>query len=173
MSNCELGFLYFAGVTCRPLNLQPNLHRSRRHYTRKKIFCFRKSDFKKVVVCFTYPKNYPEHHILVELKSKTLSSKLLDGLVHVCEQEAKKYLGRAHCILILKFIRHFIENNPLCCVSEEISSVKKMLDLGENGIDQLKLNQKSSNVSLKIGKNLYYFNVDIKVAQDYPVKQVR
>ena len=53
-----------------------------------------KTAFKKVTVCLTFPGNYPQHHILVELKSKTLSVKLMDGLVKVCETEAKKYTGK-------------------------------------------------------------------------------
>ena len=136
------------------------------------LFIFRISDYKKVVVCCTYPPTYPKHPILIEIKSKTLSEKLLNGLVRVSEQEAKKHLGKPQCLIILKFIRNFIENNPLCSVSEEISEVKKILDLSESGQDKLKLNQKTSSVSLKIFKNGYFFKTDLKVFDDYPAKQV-
>ena len=110
---------------------------------------------------------------MIELKSKTISEKLLDGLVRVSEQEARKHLGKPQCLIILKFIRNFIENNPLCSVSEEISEVKNILDLSESGRDKLKLNQKTSSVLLKIFKNGYFFQTDLKVSDDYPAKQVR
>ena len=59
------------------------------------VFCHsRKTDFKKLAICLTYPTNYPSCHILVELKSKTLSEKLLDGLQGLAEQEAKQYIGK-------------------------------------------------------------------------------
>ncbi len=41
---------------------------------------------------------YPSNHILIELKSKTLSPKLLDGLVKVAEADAKKLVGKPHCL---------------------------------------------------------------------------
>jgi len=55
---------------------------------------FRKSKVKSVVVVLHFPEDYPDHELLVEIKSKTLTSpKLLDGLARVCEEEARKYLG--------------------------------------------------------------------------------
>ena len=73
----------------------------------------KKSDFKTMAICLTYPSNYPTHHILVEIKSKKLSRKLLDGLEKVAETEAKKYIGKPHIIFILKMINQFFEDNPL------------------------------------------------------------
>ena len=72
-----------------------------------------KSAFVKVAVCLTYPQNYPQNHILVEVKSKTLSRKLLDGLEKVSESEAKKYVSKPHVLFILKFINQFFDDNPL------------------------------------------------------------
>ena len=65
-------------------------------------FSFRKSSFKKLTICMTYPSDYPAHHILIELKSKTIGQKLLDGLVKVSEEEAKKFEGKPHCLRIIK-----------------------------------------------------------------------
>ena len=73
----------------------------------------KKSDFKTMAICLTYPSNYPTHHILVEIKSKKLSRKLLDGLEKVAETEAKKYIGKPHVLFILKLINQFFEDNPL------------------------------------------------------------
>lgn len=55
---------------------------------------FRKSNFKKIAICLTFPTNYPSSNILVELKSKTLSEKLLYGLQGVAEKEAKQFIGK-------------------------------------------------------------------------------
>ncbi len=47
-----------------------------------------------MVVCFMFPDNYPNDPIIMELKSKVLSDRLLDGLSRVCEEEAKKLTGQ-------------------------------------------------------------------------------
>lgn len=47
-----------------------------------------------MTVHLQFPKDYPQKAILVELKSKTLSDKLLSKLVDVCDQELKKYIGK-------------------------------------------------------------------------------
>ena len=58
------------------------------------MLIFRKSNYKKIAVCLTFPSNYPSTNILVELKSKTLSEKLLKGLQGLAEKEAKQYIGK-------------------------------------------------------------------------------
>jgi hypothetical protein len=46
-----------------------------------------------------FPENYPQVPIVIELKSKALSERLLYGLSNVCEQEARKFIGqRQVCI---------------------------------------------------------------------------
>ena len=39
------------------------------------------SEYKKFTICLTFPVDYPKHNILIEIKSKTIAAKLLDGLV--------------------------------------------------------------------------------------------
>lgn len=127
-----------------------------------------KTSFKKIVACIQFPNNYPRDPLLLELKSKTLSGKLLDGLTNVCENEVKKLLGKAQVLPILKFIRNFIEENPLICCYDEISLLKKLLYED----DDLKLKQKNSTVSLKIQGGLYYFKAKVFVPDDYPLSAV-
>ncbi len=128
-----------------------------------------KSDFKKFVICLTYPTDYPAHHVLIELKSKTLSTRLLDGLVKVAEAEAKKMAGRPHCLQTVKFINQFFEDNPLSVCSDELSECKKML---EDGVDKFKLSQKTSSVALHVAKGKYFFKARVTVPHEYPAKQV-
>jgi hypothetical protein len=45
------------------------------------------------VVVLQFPEDYPNHEVLVELRSKTLDDKLLNGLTRVCEERAREYLG--------------------------------------------------------------------------------
>ena len=105
----------------------------------------------------------------MELKSKTLSEKLLDGLVKVTEQEAAKFKGKPHALPIIKFVNQFIEDNPLCCCSEEIAQVKKTLNLDK---DRIKLSQKTSTIGIQIYSNFYFFKTRLKVPPDYPNSQV-
>lgn len=123
-----------------------------------------KTAFKKIVACIQFPEDYPSVPLLIELKSKTLSERLLAGLTEVCEKECKNLLGKAQVLPTLKFIRNFIEENPLICCYDEISSVKKLLQEQ----DELKLKQKNSSIGLKIQQGSYYFKVKIEVPNDYP-----
>jgi len=52
------------------------------------------SAYKKLACCLMFPAEYPRALILVELKSKTLASRLLAGLTSIAEDEARKFLGR-------------------------------------------------------------------------------
>ena len=54
---------------------------------------YRKTEHKQLAACFQFPEDYPNHPILLELKSKVLSEKLLAGLTKVCDDEAAKYVG--------------------------------------------------------------------------------
>jgi hypothetical protein len=95
--------------------------------------------------------------------------------VRIRDYDTKRIHGFAkqiHVFTNLLYDSRILKNNPLCSVSEEISEVKKILDLSESGQDKLKLNQKTSSVSLKIFKNDYFFKTDLKVSDDYPAKQV-
>ena len=127
-----------------------------------------KSDFKTVAVCLNMPQNYPDHHILVEIKSRNLSRKLLDGLEKVSEAEAKKYVGKPHVLFILKFISQFLDDNPLVSCAEEISKIKQLL--GAN--DKLKLSQKTSSIHLRVNQNEYYFKTCLKIPNNYPKERV-
>ncbi|XP_015185473.1 PREDICTED: uncharacterized protein LOC107071199 [Polistes dominula] len=127
-----------------------------------------KTTFKKIVVCIQFPENYPSVPLLIELKSKTLSERLLAKLTEVCEKECKNLLGKAQVLPTLRFIRNFIEENPLICCYDEISSIKKLLEEQ----DEFKLKQKNSSIGLRIQQGLYYFKVKIEVPNHYPENSV-
>ena len=127
-----------------------------------------KTKFKKLACCFMFPNDYPQSPILFELKSKTLSDKLLDGLTRVTEQECKKHLGKPQILFATKFIRQFIEENPLCCCAEEITKVKKLL--GPN--DVIKLSQKNSAVNMTINKERYFLKCKVVIPDIYPEERV-
>ncbi|XP_031845759.1 uncharacterized protein LOC116432682 [Nomia melanderi] len=128
-----------------------------------------KTKFKTIVACIQFPKDYPQNPLLIELKSKTLSTKLLDGLTEVCEKECKKLLGKAQVLPTLKLVRNFIDENPLICCYDEISTLKNIL---END-DELKLRQKHSCICLKVQQGLYYFKAKIEIPDNYPIACVK
>ncbi|XP_059079589.1 uncharacterized protein LOC131877807 [Tigriopus californicus] len=129
----------------------------------------KKSDFTCVTACFTFPKDYPRHNILIELKSKTLSVKLLDGLVKVSETEAQKHLDRPHILPMVKFINKFLDENPLSCCADEISEVKAKLD----GEERLKLSQKTASMSLFLKRRQYFLKLKFAVPPNYPIQQIQ
>ena len=74
-----------------------------------------------MVVCFQFPKEYPSKHVLVELKSHHVSKKLRDGLEKLCEEEAKKNLGKPQVSLfsysslkVMKFFIYFFKHYKKC-----------------------------------------------------------
>lgn len=128
-----------------------------------------KTKYKQMVACFQFSPDYPESRALIELKSRYISHKLLDGLTKLCEDEADKYIGKPQVLQVLRFVRTFIDENPLCCCSEEISNIKKRLIACS---DELKLRQKTSSVMLKVNQGLYYIKYNLTVPEDYPEKQI-
>lgn len=66
----------------------------------------------QITICIRFPSNYPSEHLLIELKSRALSEKLLTGLITLAEQRAKEFLGkpqvRINFILPIKQIYPFM-----------------------------------------------------------------
>ncbi|KAG7177203.1 hypothetical protein Hamer_G000464, partial [Homarus americanus] len=128
-----------------------------------------KTKYKQLVACFQFSPDYPTTRALIELKSRYISPKLLDGLTRLCENEADKYLGKPQVLQVLRFVRNFVEESPLCCCSEEISTIKKKLIAGS---DELKLRQKTSSVVLKVKQGQYFIKYNLTVPENYPDKQI-
>jgi hypothetical protein len=61
------------------------------------------SAHKALACCLMFPADYPRSVILIELKSRFLSPKLLNGLARVAEQEANKYLGKPQVLLWYRY----------------------------------------------------------------------
>lgn len=55
---------------------------------------FRRTEFKELTAHFQFGADYPASPLIVELKSKPLDFKLLQGLEKVCTEEAQKYLNK-------------------------------------------------------------------------------
>ena len=66
---------------------------------------------------------------------------------------------------VLKFIHQFLDDNPLCVCSEEISKIKNEL-ITEN--DKIILKQKTSQVIVKFKEQAYYLNARLTVPDKYP-----
>ena len=67
---------------------------------------FRLTEHKQLVVCVQFPRDYPSSALIIELKSKTIPEKLINGLVKVCDQEIQKHLDGQQVgpLKICKFI---------------------------------------------------------------------
>ncbi|XP_055838714.1 uncharacterized protein LOC129906811 [Episyrphus balteatus] len=121
---------------------------------------------RQLSVCLRFPENYPQSPILVEIKSRTLSGKFLDALANLAEKKAKEILGKPQVIHVLKFIEHYLKENPLCVAYDEILNLKK--SLGSNANELLKLKQKTSSVHLVVKGGHYFYKVKADVPIDYP-----
>lgn len=125
---------------------------------------------RQLTACIRFPENYPEQSLLIELKSKTLCDKFLDGLTTLAEQKAKESLGKPQIINTLKFISQYLQENPLCIVLDEIIALRKLLS-SEAG--DLKLKQKNSTISLTARGGNYYFKIKTEIPEEYPEKCVK
>ncbi|XP_074656157.1 uncharacterized protein LOC141909586 [Tubulanus polymorphus] len=129
-----------------------------------------KTKLKTLTVCIQFPENYPDSPLLIELKSSVMSEKLLDGLTKLCEQECKNFLRKKQVMTTLYFVKHFIDDNPLCVCSEEISYIKKDL---LTKVDEIKLKQKTSNVTIKICQDQYFIKINCTVPDHYYNEQLQ
>jgi len=55
---------------------------------------YRRTEFKELTAHFQFPADYPSSPLTIELKSKPLDFKLLQGLEKVCTDEVKKYVTK-------------------------------------------------------------------------------
>ncbi|KAL5010314.1 hypothetical protein ScPMuIL_012619 [Solemya velum] len=133
------------------------------------IVSLKKTEQKHLTANLQFPPNYPNEQIVVELKSKTLSDKLLYGLTNVCDQETKKWVGQKQVMVMINFIMNFMEENPLCICSDEISDIKKKM---LSDCDDLKLKQKSSQLVFRICQNNYHMSFVLSVPEFYPSVQI-
>eukprot|EP00096_Caligus_rogercresseyi_P010999 TRINITY_DN4182_c0_g1_i1.p1 TRINITY_DN4182_c0_g1~~TRINITY_DN4182_c0_g1_i1.p1 ORF type:complete len:338 (+),score=90.32 TRINITY_DN4182_c0_g1_i1:392-1405(+) len=126
------------------------------------------TEFRRVAICLCFPPDYPSSLLLIELKSKTISDKLLMGLVKVTEENARKNRD-PRVLTSIAFISKFFEENPLACCSDEISRIRSKMNEAQ---DKLKLSQKSSSISLSISApNCYFYKLKINIPFEYPAKQ--
>lgn len=130
----------------------------------------KRTEHKTLVACIQFPQSYPKEPLLIELKSKTLSEKLLQKLTSIAEEEAKKFLGKSQTLKVFIFLRKFIDENPLICCYDEITELKSMLN---STSDEVKLKQKSSTLVLKIINDRYYLDVKVGVPDDYPLHAIK
>ncbi|KAL4232939.1 hypothetical protein ACF0H5_007627 [Mactra antiquata] len=131
---------------------------------------YRKTDQKQLSIILQFPDNYPEQPVVIELTSKTLSDKLLNGMMKLCDDEIKKYIGKSQVLPVMRFVREFMINNPLCVCNDEIATVKKDL---LNDEDKIKLKQDTSQIIMKIVQERYNMNLKITVPDLYPSQQVQ
>lgn len=54
----------------------------------------RKTSHKDIAMCLQFPKDYPQSPLILEIKSKTIPEKFLEGFVRVCDQELKRHVGK-------------------------------------------------------------------------------
>lgn len=151
---------------------------------------YRRTKYKQTVAHFQFPKDYPQSAILIELKSKTLSEKLLNKLVEICDQEAKKHISSPQVmqlylsgslpnylynslqlVPIITFIKKFLDENFFSICSDEINYIKKNLINPEK--DELKIKSKSGTLSFNINQDRFYMTFKIFVPDNYPGEPVR
>jgi len=96
--------------------------------------------------------------------------KFLSGLSKkISEEECKKILGKPQVLKLLKFLKSFLDDNPLSVCSEEVSLIKR--ELGE--CDQIKLKQKTSSLSIHVVKDSYFLKIKVYIPEEYPEQQVQ
>uniref|UniRef100_A0A6M2DNQ6 RWD domain-containing protein n=1 Tax=Xenopsylla cheopis TaxID=163159 RepID=A0A6M2DNQ6_XENCH len=117
-----------------------------------------------ITLCIQFPKNYPTEILLLELKSKTLSERLLKGLTVLCEKNLKDNIGKPQVMKLIKFVHTYLLENPLCCCYDEINNIKNSLK--SNGT--LRIKQKSGCINLEVLGGKYELKMKITVPKEYP-----
>ncbi|XP_065175794.1 uncharacterized protein LOC135805649 [Sycon ciliatum] len=130
----------------------------------------RRTDFKTLVVQAQFPADYPAGRIVVELKSKTIPTKFLDGLVSACDAETKKLLGQKQLLPVVKFVRAFMDENPLMACSDELSHIRKDL---VRPSDEIKVNRKAGTIVMRVVEGNYATQFKLIVPDNYPADPVK
>lgn len=128
-----------------------------------------KTPYKQLLCQFQFPSNYPDAPILLELKSKTFSPKVLAAMSQLADAESKKILGKPQIITLTKLLSNFICDNPLLVCSEEISQIKKKLVKEE---DEFKVKQKTGVINYMIKAKKYFFHLKLTVPVGYPAESL-
>ena len=104
----------------------------------------------KLICMFSYfgPYRFYRHDEYLRLNS--LQNMLFSSIIQVMP--------------VVKFVNKFLDENPLCVCSEEISSVKRDLMSAQ---DEIKLKQKQSQVTLRIVQDGYFFHVRFTIPDKY------
>ncbi|EDV25583.1 uncharacterized protein TRIADDRAFT_23956 [Trichoplax adhaerens] len=123
---------------------------------------------KQIVASIQFPANYPHDVLLVEFKSKTISEKILDTLLNLCNSEFKKHKGQKQILYLLHFVHQFIVNNPLCICADEVRHLKNNIVDAQRG-DWIKIKQKSSTILLRFQQQRYYIETKLAIPHHYPV----
>lgn len=149
-------------VTCQPSLVRVDIQHTALHLL-------------SVILRFPSDNDYPQRALLVELKSKTFSAQLLNGITALCERRARELLGRAQIIEVLQCCHRYLDENPLCIVYAEVANIRALLlaGSGTSELGELKLRQKQSIVSLVARGGSYEFRVKVTVPPDYPASCVR
>ncbi|XP_032237726.2 uncharacterized protein LOC116618309 [Nematostella vectensis] len=130
-----------------------------------------KTKYKTLTVQLQFTDGYPNTAILTELKSSILPPRLLSKLTELCDSEMKKHVGKQQVLIILRFVRKFLDDNPLIVCSDELSYIKTKLVSDE--VDQLKVKQKAGVLSLHIQRLRYQMDFRLSVPDNYPADSVR
>ncbi|XP_077999872.1 uncharacterized protein LOC144452625 [Glandiceps talaboti] len=128
-----------------------------------------KTKHRQFDACLQFSPKYPENHIIVELKSKTIPEKLLDRVTKLAEEESKKLKGKKQVLPVLQFLNQLLYDNPFTVCSDELSFIKNDLITSK---DELKTKQKSGVISMTINQDNYYCQLKFTVPDDYPVTQI-
>ncbi|KAH8246615.1 hypothetical protein KR038_005813 [Drosophila bunnanda] len=129
---------------------------------------------RSMTVCLRFPENYPHStSILVELKSRVYSDKLLTELTRLIDDYAADFLGKPQALVVLAFAQQYLTDNPLCVCLDEIKQLRA--DVKAPGISTeslLKLKQKNGSVELVAKGGLYTYRVIAGVPESYPMQSV-
>uniref|UniRef100_A0A182W854 RING-type domain-containing protein n=1 Tax=Anopheles minimus TaxID=112268 RepID=A0A182W854_9DIPT len=126
------------------------------------------SCMRRLTICIRFPENYPKTKLLLEFKSKTLSSTFLDKFINLCETRLNDAVEKPQVMWILKFISDYLLANPLCIILDELQQIKQLLST----FGELKVKQRACTIELIVRAEQYYYQAKFKVPNDYPNERV-
>lgn len=124
---------------------------------------------KQCLCQFQFPSNYPTSPVLVELKSKVFSVKILNTITKLVEEELKKMSGRVQIVSIIKYVNNFMQENPLLVCADEISQIKRTIVQQQ---DEFKVKQKAGVITYKIMCKKYHLHIKMTIPDLYPDQAV-
>ncbi|OAF70128.1 hypothetical protein A3Q56_02115 [Intoshia linei] len=129
------------------------------------------NDYSKLNVQINFPSDYPKSCLFCSLKSKTISSGVLDKIDQLVKIHADKYKLNFQVQQVIDLILNFILKNSFLVAADEIKNIKDKFIFTES-LHTVKLKQKKKSLIFILCYKKYKAHFTITIPNNYPNESI-